>query len=192
MKHRINSGFIKLFRMIPYQMLPKCVKKYYNGIIEEKWNEGGIRMASVQAVCNTFLLKSFTESDHMSITPMKLQKLIYFAYKDYLQKTGNKAFNDAIQTWKYGPVVQSVYDEFKSFGKNPIKRFARDAQDKVYIVNDKALNDSIDCVWNQYKSYTGIELSKITHEDGTAWSKAFDSHNPYLKDDDIKDERPCC
>jgi len=146
-------------------------------------------MASVQAVCNTFLLKSFTEPDHIPITPMKLQKLIYFAYKDFLQKTGKRAFNDTIQTWKYGPVIQSVYDEFKSYGKKPITRFARDAQDKVYVVKGKGLNSSIDYVWNKYKCFNGIDLSNMTHQDGTAWSKAFEAHRPYLKDADIKNEQ---
>lgn len=174
MKNILRNLFIKMFQSLFFIF------------------ERGIHMASVKAVCNTFLYKSFTEPSRMTITPLKLQKLIYFAYKDYLQKTGSKAFNDTIQTWKYGPVVQSVYDEFKSFGKKPITKFARDAQDKVYVVNNKALNDSIDCVWGKYKTWTGVELSKLTHEDGTAWSKAFENHDPYLKDDDIKNERPYC
>lgn len=189
MHHKINYYFIKFFQKVISKLEHSC---YYYCNKQGK-NEGEIRMASVQAVGNTFLLKSFTEPDsvRMPITPMKLQKLIYFAYRDYLQKTGQRAFNDSIQTWKYGPVVQSIYDEFKSFGANPITRFARDAQDKVYVVVEPALKDCIDQVWNRYKCYSGIDLSKMTHKDGTAWSKAFENHSPYLKDADIKDEHPC-
>ena len=148
-------------------------------------------MASVQAVCNSFLVRSFTES--IPVSPMKLQKLIYFTYRDYLKGTGNKAFNDSIQTWKYGPVVQSVYDEFKSFGKNTITQFAKDAQGKVYVINDNSsdLNTCINNVWNRYKCYSGIDLSKMTHKDGTAWSKAFENKSPYLDDKDIKNECTC-
>lgn len=187
MEHKIYNVFIEIFIKINSFWNDMC---YHNG--RKRHNrEGGIRMASVQAICNTFLLKSFTESVHVPITPMKLQKLIYFAYRGYLQKTGHKAFNDAIQTWKYGPVVQSVYDEFKSFGAEPITRFARDAQDKVYVVSDNALKESIEQVWNRYKCFSGIDLSKMTHQDGTAWSKAFMSHRPYLDDEDIKNERSC-
>lgn len=145
-------------------------------------------MASVRAICNSLLVKSFTES--VQVSPMKLQKLIYFIYRDYLKKTGNKAFNDPIQTWKYGPVVQSVYDEFKSFGKKTITEFAKDAQGKVYIVDSSALelDKIIDDVWNKYKCYSGIHLSKMTHEEGTAWSKAFHEKRPFLDDEDIKNE----
>jgi len=148
-------------------------------------------MASVQAISNTFLIKSFTEPEHVPITPMKLQKLIYFTYRDYLQETSKKAFNDTIQTWKYGPVVQSVYDEFKSYGANAITRFARDAKGKVYVVGDQPLNDCITRVWNKYKCCSGIDLSKMTHMDGTAWSKAFERQSPYLEDDDVRNERAC-
>ncbi|WP_312280967.1 type II toxin-antitoxin system antitoxin SocA domain-containing protein [Oscillibacter sp.] len=149
-------------------------------------------MPSAQAVSNAFLLKAFSDTEGVKITPMKLQKLIYFAYRDYLQGTGRKAFNDAIQKWKYGPVVQSVYDEFKSFGQNPINRFAKDAQGKAYLPGDRELLRCIDDVWNRYKYFSGVQLSQMTHKDGTAWSKAFEDKIPYLKDDDIRNERQDC
>lgn len=187
-----------IFHIITIKNDRKCSltndgKKWYNLVKQNKadTDKGGIRMASVQAVCNTFLVKSFTES--VPVSPMKLQKLIYFAYRNYIKKTGRKAFNDSIQTWKYGPVVQSVYDEFKSFGKNTITQFAKDAQGKVYVVNESAIEliKSINDVWNKYKCYSGIDLSKMTHEEGTAWSKAFHENRPFLDDEDIKNECSC-
>ena len=38
----------------------------------------------VLAVANTFL--QYAKRDNISVTPMKLQKLIYILYKTYLQK----------------------------------------------------------------------------------------------------------
>lgn len=146
-------------------------------------------MITVQALANTVLKKAFEES--INITPMKLQKLLYFIYRDYLQNTNNPLFKEDFLVWKYGPVLSSVYYEFNSFGANPINRFARDAKGKVFWANnsDKQLTKSINTVWNKYKGLSGIELSQITHKPGSAWYKAYQQRNTTLKDEDIKNDR---
>ena len=146
-------------------------------------------MVSVQAVCNTVLCKAFDEN--IPVTPMKLQKIIYFIYRDYLQRTGNQLFCDNFQTWKYGPVVVSVQDEFKSFGSDKITRFAKDAQGKVKIIKNTATEiiQSIDIIWALCKNMNGIELSKITHEPNTAWYLAWTNRKDILSVEDIKNDR---
>lgn len=144
-------------------------------------------MISGQALCNTILKKSFDEN--IPVSPMKLQKLIYFIYRDYLQKTGAPLFTEEFQTWQYGPVLRSVYDEFKTFKAKPITRFAKTANDEVYVINesvDPALGASINSVWNRYKYQDGIALSRITHREGSAWRIAFESGKGTLQDDDIR------
>ena len=55
------------------------------------------------------------------ITHLKLQKILYYAQADYLVKNkGVPLFDDPIEAWQYGPVVQSVYKTYKQFGRNPI------------------------------------------------------------------------
>lgn len=146
-------------------------------------------MIAVQALANTILMKSFTES--VDVSPMKIQKLIYFVFRDFLQKHGKKLFSEEFETWKYGPVLPSVYYEFNSFGPRPITKFSRDAQGNVTIIDkDKApqIIEVIDDVWRRYKNYNGIELSKMTHEKGTAWYKAFMKDLPTLDIEDIANE----
>lgn len=146
-------------------------------------------MISVQALCNTILKKSFDEN--IPVSPMKLQKLIYFIYRDYLQRTNTPLFTEEFQTWQYGPVLRSVYDEFKTFRANPIMRFAKTANDEVYIINEAAddnLCASINNVWGKYKYGDGISLSKITHLEGSAWRKAYESQRLTLDDEDIRDD----
>jgi uncharacterized phage-associated protein len=41
-------------------------------------------------------------------------------------------------------------------------------------------------VWSQFGYYTGIQLSKITHEPGTAWSKK--KVGELLNDEDIAND----
>lgn len=70
-------------------------------------------MVSVQAFANTVLKKSFEEL--IQVSPMKLQKLLYFIYADYLKKTKEPLLSEKFQVWQYGPVLSSAYYEFKSW-----------------------------------------------------------------------------
>ena len=138
-------------------------------------------------VANNFLRRGQVEG--VEITPLKLQKLVYFLYKEYLKHTGNLLFSEQFETWKYGPVVPSIYAEFSSYGSNMIKSFAVDSQDKCYIVTEAgAFKDCIDKVWSMYKEYSGDTLSRLTHRSGTAWSKAKEREERYLSIEDIKSE----
>ncbi len=146
-------------------------------------------MVSAVALANTILKKAFEED--VSVTPMKLQKLIYFVYRQCLQKYDIKILSDNFLVWQYGPVLQSVYDEFKSFRANKITRFAKDARNNVYVINESAnaqLSNAINDVWNKYKYYDGVYLSSLTHQPGTAWKKAYDQCRDTLLVEDIKNE----
>lgn len=144
----------------------------------------------VQAVCNTILLKGFTEK--ISITPMKLQKLLYFTHREYLrQNDGQPLFSEQFEAWPYGPVLSSVYDEFKSFHSEPITKFAKNADGSVTVVSERNAEDvmnALNKVWRTYKDFTGIQLSEITHKEGSAWRKAMDEKRTFLKDEDIQGE----
>ena len=48
-------------------------------------------MVHTQTVANTFIFLGIQE--HINISPVKLQKLTYFLYNEYLRKTGDKLFN---------------------------------------------------------------------------------------------------
>lgn len=146
-------------------------------------------MVTALNVGNNILQRGFAEN--IDITPMKLQKLIYFVYRDYLQETGRSLFNERFETWKYGPVVPSVYNEFKKCGSNIIRKYAFD-DNKTYTTVDEdsspVFRNVIDCVWNTYKNYDGIVLSSMTHREGSAWRKAYEKRSPYLLDEDIRQE----
>ena len=75
---------------------------------------------SAIAIANYFIQKSLDEKTD-DLSPMKLQKLVYFAHAWYLiYQDGGKLINEAIEAWSYGPVINSVYHEFKHNGRNSI------------------------------------------------------------------------
>lgn len=138
-------------------------------------------------VANNFLVRG--REDGIEITPLKLQKLVYFLFKYYLKITGNALFSERFETWKYGPVVPSIYAEFNSYGSSPIKSFAVDSQDKCYIVRESGVfKECLDSVWEQYGRCSATTLSDLTHRTGTAWSKAKERQDRYIDIEDIRNE----
>lgn len=140
-------------------------------------------MESPLAVANYFIKKSFDEG--MPLTPMKLVKLVYIAHGWYLGLSGNPLLNEPVQAWQYGPVVKSVYDNFKIYGSKAITSLGHEYRhengvDEYYyvpIVNNEAVKQFLDKVWEVYKKYSGIQLSTLTHQTDTPWYKAWHDMN---------------
>lgn len=143
-------------------------------------------MTNTQVVANTFLYHAFQES--VGVSPMKLQKLMYFFFREYARTSNEKLFSEQFETWPYGPVLPSIYYEFQGYGKRKIEKFAKDAQGHVKILafdNNDTLKTSFYKIWGMYKYYSGPDLSLITHRPGTAWSKAKAKNNVTLDYKDI-------
>lgn len=141
---------------------------------------------SPQIIANTIIRLALIENSEL--TPMKLQKLMYFTYKRYLQVTGEPLFSERFVKWKYGPVLPSIFYEFSDFKKNPITRFAKDAKGNAIALDMNCLESlavqAIDYIWHKYKYYDAIILSRITHLKDSAWDKA----DHFLNDEDILNE----
>lgn len=54
------------------------------------------------------------------LTPIKLQKILYYVYVNCLVNRNEKLFEQPIEKWKFGPVVSYVYHSFKMFGTGHI------------------------------------------------------------------------
>lgn len=146
-------------------------------------------MVSANIVANNILKRAFEEN--IPVTPMKLQKLLYLVFKQYLKDTGQILFSESFMAWRYGPAVESVYDEFKTYHADPITEYSKDSKGNSYIVDENACPPfllAIDTIWERYKTYNGIQLSNLTHKPGTAWDKAKKSQSMSLDIDDIGNE----
>jgi len=115
--------------------------------------------------------------DAADITPMKLQKMMYFLHGWYMAITGEKLIDEGFARWTYGPVVPSVYRELKHYGAMPIEDYIKQydsssGQFLSYFVDTTALpqfNSILEQVWQQYGPLSGIQLSTLTHEYGSPW-----------------------
>ena len=149
---------------------------------------------SAKAVANAFL--KIADSEGAQISPMKLQKLIYLAHGWSLGLLNSPLISDSIKAWKYGPVIESIYHEFKSFGSSYIKVKATELSldEKTFQLNsfepeidgtDNEANSVIAQVWKVYNQYSGVQLSNITHQPETPWSRCYTNTRNVSIDNDI-------
>lgn len=128
-------------------------------------------MENPLSIANYFLEKSFDTG--VEVTPMKLLKLVYIAHGWHLGIKGTPIINEAVQAWKYGPIVESVYHQFKEYGNQSIKRLASTFNDDwqyiTPVVEDEETKSFLDRVWNSYGKFNGLQLSTLTHQENTPW-----------------------
>ena len=58
-----------------------------------------------------------------SLTPLKLQKLLYLAQGWSFVWDDKEAFSDEFCAWQYGPVNEKVYETFKKYGRTEIPEY---------------------------------------------------------------------
>lgn len=138
---------------------------------------------SAESIANELLRCARRAS--VSVSPMKLQKLVYYSHGWHLGIDGTPLILEQVQAWKYGPVIPALYHEFKMFGNAPISRdavelrVASDGEVQTYtpdiesesngIEEDALARALVDRIWDIYGGLSPIQLSRMTHQEGTPW-----------------------
>jgi len=142
-------------------------------------------------IANFFLDKS--KQDSIPVTQMKLMKLVYIGYGWVYAVLDKKLFDEPILAWQHGPVIRSLYDEFKHFGSREINKPAVEFDfDNAELTTPKISDDDsqiqlvLEKVWDVYKRFSASSLRQKTHEAGTPWSTTYDSGVPDLIIDNDK------
>lgn len=145
--------------------------------------------ASATVLSNNILMRG--KQDDEKITPMKLQKLLYYVCVMYVKEVGHLPISEHFEVWQYGPVLASVYAEFKPFGASPITKYALNAKGKARIVDESCnpvLSSCIEYVWSKFKRTSAVDLSKRTHQKGSGWYAAFQRNDDAIKTEDMKND----
>lgn len=114
----------------------------------------------------SYIFKSVEE-----ITPLALQKMLYYIQGIHMVMFEKELFTEDCQAWVHGPAYEEVYEVFKSFKYNPIDdiRFAM-FQNRFDELSDNE-KKVIDLVVGSFGMYSGKALEQITHEE-TPWKVA--------------------
>lgn len=123
-------------------------------------------MARVKNVAEFFISLS-EERTPYAITPLKLQKLLYYAQAFNLRDGKGVLFSEAIEAWKHGPVVPKIYRAYKDYGYFTIPHQEFDNVDP--ITDTLKLNpgeiETITEVWKQFGHLDGKFLEELTHQE---------------------------
>lgn len=118
------------------------------------------------------------------ITPLMLQKILYYIQGINLALYGSKMFPEECRAWAHGPVYRDVYDLFRDFKYNPIE----DARFAIFENVDNSLTSEekrvIDIVINSFGVYSGKTLERITHKEDP-WLTARDGYGEGVPSDEL-------
>ena len=131
-----------------------------------------------KSIANAFI--SLANRDGYQVSPMQLQKLLYFANGYYLaENDGQPLINEYFEAWDYGPVVPTVYYEFREYADRPVRRLAYtfDREQGRRITAPPPFADAkaeavIEWVWRSYRDFNGLQLSRMTHKVDSPWDRA--------------------
>ena len=119
-----------------------------------------------------FFLKIVDRDSGSTITPLKLQKILYYAQGYYLANYDKPLFEDDFQAWAHGPANEGIYDKYKSCKYNTIPMPKEDLP-----LMDDELNDFLNDIWQTFGIYDGKYLEEQTHKE-SPWIEARKGYAP--------------
>ncbi|MDO4705732.1 MAG: DUF4065 domain-containing protein [Comamonadaceae bacterium] len=151
---------------------------------------------SAYAIANAFITLA-QDGELGGLTPMKLQKLMYFAQAWYLRVKETPLLDDHFSRWQHGPVIPAIYHEFKAYRARPIKQCANtlSTNDDGYHVivptvpqQDTDTWELLRIIARHYGHLSGPQLSAITHIKGSAWAAVEPPDGSVITHDQMRND----
>ena len=178
------------------EYMNKLVEEHKNLITERAYNN--VKNAISKLKETTFQYSDEREIEVISkyiiaigkeITPLALQKILYYAQGFYKAFFGKFLFEDDCQAWVHGPVYVNIYEKYKEFKSgNILVDIDYDIED--IIVDEK--REILDVIIKYFGYYNGKALEKMSHYE-TPWINArkgllpSENSNNIISREDIKE-----
>lgn len=143
---------------------------------------------------------NYAISKEHPISNLQLQKIIYYVQAAFLVEFECGAFEEKVMNWTYGPVVEEVYREYRTYGYLAIDKRQDKYNSIIYDNKDceikvieetfdesmiiKEHKDIINKVVESYMSMDAIDLVEKTHKEDP-WLKT--RQNETIAEKDIRD-----
>jgi uncharacterized phage-associated protein len=119
------------------------------------------RLGTYRAATVANYLLDLAEANGRKLTPLQLLKLVYISHGWSLGLRDKPLIHEAVEAWKYGPVIPDLYHELKQYGSAPItgkvsapfwnSREELSPEDKAFVQG----------VFAKYGQLNGIQLSHL-------------------------------
>lgn len=97
----------------------------------------------------------------VEITPLALQKLLYFAQGFQKAFHSEFMFEEDCEAWSHGPVYRRIYEKYRNYGCLPIEEDHQSRCNKLSIEEKETLK----AVAEFFGCYSGKVLERMTHEE---------------------------
>jgi uncharacterized phage-associated protein len=126
---------------------------------------------NAKTIADWFLIRAARDGE--SLTQMKLQKLVYIAHGWCLAIRNAPLISDKVEAWRWGPVIRSLYCAFADYGSRglPVPECPSEEVDE----NTSRL---LERVWEVYEHLSAVQLSALTHAQGTPWTQTYADLKP--------------
>lgn len=115
----------------------------------------GLTVISDIEVVSQYIIEKCEE-----ITPLALQKILYYSQGFYNCFFGEFLFKDDCEAWVHGPVFSKIYFKYKIFGSKNIEQYI---DYNVSEILDEDKRNLLDIVIKCFGFYNGKALEKMTH-----------------------------
>ena len=127
-----------------------------------------MKMHTSNQISDWVLSKTNTDAGD-TISPLKLQKLLYYCQAWHLTIIGKELFSEDIEAWAHGPVVPSQYARFAHISRTDRIDISQLELSPAKL-SDKALH-LLNEVINIYGEHSASYLEALTHQE-TPWIQA--------------------
>lgn len=117
---------------------------------------------------------NYENSQSRSVSNLRLQKLLYFIQAQFLVTNHSACFSDTMEAWDLGPVVPSVYHEYKAFGSSSLPRSLSRGAVNISTEDRSLINRILD----KCSRYSTTSLVSMTHRQQpwkTAYERRYDN-----------------
>ena len=128
-------------------------------------------MASAVSVAN-WLVNNLSDPEAGEVvTHLQVQKLLYFSQAWHMMVLDRPLFDEDMQAWPHGPVVPSVWHEFKQYSWSPIPLGG--SSDGIEAESIEVLKEVLDA----YGDFGAKKLEAMTHSE-KPWIDARGGRGP--------------
>ena len=134
------------------------------------------------------IANAFADLAGTAMPQMKLQKLTYIANGWNLAIAGIPLVDAQPEAWDNGPVFRSIWNRLRDLGSasGKIRDYDGSTPRAALTEDERAV---IQHVWRKYGEKTARELSDLTHQPNTPWSRAYFGHgrNAVISNEEVRD-----
>jgi len=149
-----------------------------------------------RAIANIFLswARENGPEKREGFTPLEINKIVYIAHGWCLAILKKPLISDQVLAWKHGPVIRSIYDAFKRFGRDTIQGCAeygprdRESGGEVRSQVAEEYLKVLQAVYHAYDDFVGYEWAHLTHKPNSPWDQARKNSEKVISNDSIRAE----